>query len=348
MFGILRYILIQMVVIYHLISARQLLNLFCIGQQATFGFYLLSGYLITLVLQQKYSFSIQGIKNYLLSRFLRIYPTYFIVLLITILALLIFPPNFLSNISTGMQLPSSISEWLPNIFIFGATGLNNIIPVRVVPVVWMINVLLILYLLAFFIARSKEGAVIWFIISLAYTISMIGLHFPSYFRYFSVLAASLPFSLGSLAYWYRDTLRKIFRPWTLIITAPAFLVHGALAGKIWLHPNISGLYFSLFLSFVIVVALSQINQSKVPPWLGKIDKVLGGISYPIFLSHLLIATLLGGLYFNDTLPNNLNLFLVSFPFINIFSFLIWWFVDRKLEEKRKRLVVKADNKNISN
>ena len=43
---------------------------------AVWGFYVLSGYLMTLVLNEKYGPSINGLKRYAYNRFLRIYPLY--------------------------------------------------------------------------------------------------------------------------------------------------------------------------------------------------------------------------------------------------------------------------------
>jgi peptidoglycan/LPS O-acetylase OafA/YrhL len=76
MFGLFRYILSLIVVQGHL---APLFGKFQ-GVYAVFGFYALSGYLITLVVNQKYGFSLDGLKKFFINRILRLYPVYLILI----------------------------------------------------------------------------------------------------------------------------------------------------------------------------------------------------------------------------------------------------------------------------
>ena len=72
MFGTYRTFLALMVVAQHLGGLQ------AIGAYAVFGFYALSGYLMTLIMQKNYGYSPSGISKYALNRFLRIYPIYWV------------------------------------------------------------------------------------------------------------------------------------------------------------------------------------------------------------------------------------------------------------------------------
>lgn len=69
MFGTYRTILALMVVFLHLGGVPR------IGAYAVFGFYCLSGYLMTLIMQTTYGYSFQGVIKYGINRFLRNYPS---------------------------------------------------------------------------------------------------------------------------------------------------------------------------------------------------------------------------------------------------------------------------------
>ena len=71
-----------MVVVLHYGGVRY------IGEYAVFGFFALSGYLMTLIMQQNYGYTVRGIGGYALNRFLRIYPIYWVVCGLSILILL--------------------------------------------------------------------------------------------------------------------------------------------------------------------------------------------------------------------------------------------------------------------
>ena len=74
MFGTYRFLLACLVLVTHLAGVR------CAGAYAVFGFYLLSGYLMTLVLNERYGFSPNGFGRYVANRALRIYPPYLAIL----------------------------------------------------------------------------------------------------------------------------------------------------------------------------------------------------------------------------------------------------------------------------
>lgn len=71
--GYFRFILAVVVCCNHLSSIGGL------GRYAVFSFYILSGFLMTTILNERYGLTPGGIAKYAMNRILRIYPTYLIV-----------------------------------------------------------------------------------------------------------------------------------------------------------------------------------------------------------------------------------------------------------------------------
>ena len=78
MFGLYRTLLALMVVGLHLGGIPK------IGAYAVFGFYCLSGYLMTFIVLENYGSTVSGILRYAGNRFLRIYPMYFVSIIFTV------------------------------------------------------------------------------------------------------------------------------------------------------------------------------------------------------------------------------------------------------------------------
>src|SRR5262245_39518218 len=112
MFGAYRYVLAIMVVACHLRLSYHL------GPYAVFAFYVLSGYLMTLVLNETYGFSRKGIARYLTNRALRIYPPYLAIALIAAVVILA-APEATQNLNPKLQIPQSLIGWIRNLAIFG-------------------------------------------------------------------------------------------------------------------------------------------------------------------------------------------------------------------------------------
>ena len=80
--GILRTILALAVVVYHSFKIFGLHM--CGGQVAVESFYMISGFYMALILNEKYV-GIGSYKKFILSRFYRIFPVYWVVLLAALL-----------------------------------------------------------------------------------------------------------------------------------------------------------------------------------------------------------------------------------------------------------------------
>lgn len=327
MFGTYRYILALMVVIHHLWPGS---SPSYIGAYGVYGFYMLSGYLMTLVLNDVYGFSLTGSKKFLINRALRIYPSYLVAMLFS-LGIIAITQNILKLQPITIKLQSmTTGEWLSNIFIIGLKDQ----PLPVVPPAWSLNVEIFFYVtMALFLVRNRNMIVLWFLISLGYTIYMIanGVSFSE--RYFPIEAASLSFSIGSLIYHLRNYFKNISK-WVSLIALIIFILNASTARYLWKDVRLQGFYISIFLSSIILISLINIKNEETPYWLIKTDRFLGDLSYPIFLLHWHVGTLVSWLIFSADILRGYNIFIISFLYTNILAYCINQFIEKKVNKLR--------------
>src|SRR5262249_22678453 len=112
MFGTYRMLLALMVALEHLGGT------YGMGAFAVMGFYLLSGYLMTLIMHDYYGYTKPGIIRYAINRFLKIYPIYWAVLFLSLIVVLYLGEDFSSALWRPMYLPDNLPSILRNLFIF--------------------------------------------------------------------------------------------------------------------------------------------------------------------------------------------------------------------------------------
>src|SRR5690242_16177610 len=100
---------------FHLILASRL-N--WTGVYAVFAFYVLSGYLMTRVLHETYGFTARGVGHFLWNRGLRIYPTYWVAAIVSLLVVWAVPAT-VALYTKVLDIPVTASGIAQNVFIFG-------------------------------------------------------------------------------------------------------------------------------------------------------------------------------------------------------------------------------------
>jgi peptidoglycan/LPS O-acetylase OafA/YrhL len=190
-------------------------------------------------------------------------------------------------LQSALQLPVGFDGWLRNLAIFGLTVDQ---PSRLIATAWSLNVELIFYvLMGAGLARHRHGVAAWFAARVAYTAWLLLQHAPDRDLYFPVAAASLPFSTGALLCHYREPLRRSLPAVLLPLVAVVFVVNAVAAPTLWTRIYREGFYLSLALAAVLLLCLSRTDGSALSPRLACLDRRLGDLSYPIFLSHLTAA-----------------------------------------------------------
>ena len=323
MFGIYRYLLAIAVVFSHLWRTPAEYA----GMYAVFAFYALSGYLMALVLTKTYGFSAGGTARFLANRALRIFPPYLSILALS-LAVAFLLPELARELNPVMVVPGSASSWLRNIAILGLNGF----PERLVPSAWSLHVELVFYVaMALVLARTRWMVVLWFLASVVYAVYAFTVELDIQGRYYSVFAASLPFSLGALAFHHRDLLRRLPR-WHLlpaiVLTIGVYLFAGALLED----PLLDGLILAVLSGAYLLACLSAVDVRAVPAGLSKLDRYLGDLAYPVFLCHWPVGVTM--MWAFGLPPRTAALFLVSLPLINLVGWAVHELVERRVGTTR--------------
>lgn len=267
---------------------------------SVFSFYVISGYLMTLIMNTRYGYSWRGFLSYLVNRLLRIYPTYYIAVLLSLCVILLVPYEIISSFNEAIRVPESILDWLKNTFLLGLGSKDS---VRIVPPAWALYNEIFYYIaIGIFLGKSRKIAFIWLAISIVYipTLCFFRTDLCSFFyhRYATVLAASLPFSIGCCLFHCSDYLfRFLARFNSLKILYCAVFLYGLNYAAAHYLPSFFRIFFYINLSTTAFLILSLFHHSKVADHkhslFSKLDGRLGDLSYPIYLFHWQSAILTG-------------------------------------------------------
>ena len=319
--GVLRTLLAISVVISHTsaVLGFELIG----GTKAVQLFFIISGFYMSLVLNEKYKGK-ASVKIFYKSRLFRLFPTYFLILFIQIIICVI-------ALSSHPDLESPLSLFLNNEhdlsfgqlaflgfenailfgqesilfmtldgnsnFVFTSDFLNEDVQLHkylFIPQAWSVSVELGFYLIAPFLLRKGMLRVIAFLIltiGFSFYLFQLGLyHDPWNYRF---LPGVLPyFLLGYLGYRFYKILLKLIEQDKY---ARLFKIAGF--GMLALDILIIIFYYKLpvvvpndvkLILFVILFALSVpiiFLLTKSVKW----DRYIGELSYSIYLSHLLIV-----------------------------------------------------------
>lgn len=342
MFGTYRTILALAVVAHHLLSVPT------IGQYAVHGFFILSGYLMTLIMHKSYGYSAEGLISFAFNRFLRLYPAYWIILLLSAAIIIGVGEGNARSYHSGIHMPDSANAWLQNLSLIYTSWFPMQVFPRLSPPTWALTLELAFYLLiALGISKSKRITLAWFAASVVFT---VGTHFSDRghdYRYLFLGAASLPFSIGALIYHHRDVIlpkvRRFSDTRTLVILLGMFAFNSLAAGGFKL------LGFPMFLQSLCFYMNLGLNLAVVSILAGKpnlpvseaMDKWIGDFSYPLYLFHWQAGMLVSFLVFKVPQRgpnlNGLVCFLGALILCTVVSYLIIRFVDRPIESLRSSI-----------
>lgn len=338
MFGTWRFFLASIVVLTHLYPTASHI----LGYQAVVAFFVLSGYLMTLVLNQKYGFTRGGMARFVVNRFLRIYPLYWVTALSALLMVVLLPSQTTNQ--THFALPQGIFAWTANFTIIGMDA--SISLPRLVANSWTLHVELIYYVaLMVFFARSIWTALLLLIIGVGLNgWYLMSIDFTSQHRFLELcygnpFAAALPFGIGAFLYHLRCRWKVIqscsVKPRGLTIGWGLLLLFFALANGadiLWRSTPLFAvlLYATNIVSVVAIVLLG--NMRAMQPLLKRTDALLGALSYPIYLIHPVIK------FAVLAMVNQKQQFATLWGFCAIYAVVLlcaWglhWIVERPLEK----------------
>lgn len=288
---------------------------------AVWGFFLISGYLMTLGMQTRYSDGWPGLRDYAINRFLRIYPAYYIACLLGYVALVILPQQGVNPAALNGQfvMPQHWRDWATNIGLLPVWGAGNLL----VPVSGALGVEVGVYLMIPLLARSP--AVAWLGLILSAMLNwQYGIETQKFaMRYSLFLTSFMAFAAGSLVAHYREHLQHWQAPW---LSSLAWLAHCL----VWLRwdqwPWTWGLYASLLLTAWVLVSFAERKANSIDRW-------LGDLSYPVYLFHTVMGVWWFG-HFGQ--QRSLGFMFAGLAGTLLVSWLVVVALDRPLEQRFKR------------
>lgn len=336
MFGAFRFVLSVMVVVTHMFYP------YWFGHYAVFGFFILSGYLMTYVTNKVYFLNTSGVSRFLVNRFLRIYPIYYVVVFFSIIVLYFIPDAHVFNPS--LTIPVNSQEWIFNIFIFGMESDSSS---RIVPPVWALaNELIYYILICLILGRKSYIAIAWLLVSVVWVLYSIYVGDSFHNRYFSVVAASLPFSIGAVFYHYKKYLVRVFEnvSWYSLILFTLYVLVSPISVLFLnksdflyglIDPHGLVMYLNVILMLIWIGKLTDLKP--INPTVASFDKFLGDLSYPLYLVHWVVGLVLANYVF-ESLNRGSFLLMITCLFFSIFvSILLVLTIERPLEIIRLKL-----------
>lgn len=271
MFGTLRLFLAFFVVFSHLVGTHYLQHF---GFYAVRGFYVLSGFLMTAGLNDLYTFDA---RRYFTNRLLRLMPLYFVVCLLTLIAVVCLPA----------EAAAFIGQWQPDLLWRDAITNVLVLPLhhpephyRLIPTAWSLAVEIEMYVVLFlFVSRSEKHAMVALFFGLLYHAVCGFYDLPFDYRYFGAPSALFAFSFGALIYFYRKRGLLLNVTPTVAVAALAIWVVAALVPRTSFIEN-AGYYTDTVLFAVVVTGLAN---AEAGPLVRSVDRALGEIAYPVFL-----------------------------------------------------------------
>ncbi|MEO6016851.1 MAG: acyltransferase [Polaromonas sp.] len=283
--NLVRFFLAFNVVIFHLWNAAAP----GAGPVAVLGFFFISGFLITQIVQEVYVMP-SASWSFLLNRTLRIYPQYVAALGIGLLTIYLYPA-IASHLNSYLRWPQGSAEWWAQFEIFGLSGSN----VRVLPATWTLGTELYFYLLiGLGTARSKRASLLLCAISLPIG-ALCALNILPFDFYGSAVGNGFVFALGSAIYFYRNMLR--IRPQLFVLASLAYLAHVyAIPALEQMDVDKANLAGSVLPFALILLYLFQ-HDIRLP-WLVRLSGVLGKMAYPMFLLHWTVCVVVSAWLFH--------------------------------------------------
>lgn len=349
--GTLRFFLAVMVVIMH--SAPVLgYDANVPGSTAVRTFYIISGYLMTMVYSEKYALSHSSYYYFITNRFYKLFPLYWIVVLLVILFSLFVGTltgsynklqYFFDYYQQGISLYSLLMVMVTNLVLIGQdiisfftvtpngftyNGLQTNLTLQelfFIPIAWTVSVEIIFYLVTPFIATKPLKSIIQLIILvLLFRVLLYFMGVDNGLMIYRFAPTEfLWYLLGVLS--YKLYQKKILpsEKWAnlLLIISLILLILIPHLG------NISDIAL-YFLTFVGAGAL--INKFSR----NTIDKFLGELSYPIYITHTFVLSIV----LSNSFPKNIGVGLAVLVLTLALSIFLNEFFLKRIEIFRKNRI----------
>jgi peptidoglycan/LPS O-acetylase OafA/YrhL len=249
-------------------------------------FYVISGYLMTLVLNETYRFNP---RNFFVNRALRLYPSQLALCAVSLVLIWTLPQAVEFHPLWGTP---KWSDWIGNVLIFPWSFLPDQ-HFRILPATWSIAVEIWCYFfLWLFVSRRPWTAILSTILAICWQAYLFSTGANAEAHYFPVTAALLPFSCGAMSYFIIShpklvEIERSAKPFTqgliLCVVVTLFLINWDLAIRFDRSAYCGFFYYAnTLLACVAVISLHGLKARGKLAWLAG---WCGDLSYPIFLAQ---------------------------------------------------------------
>jgi peptidoglycan/LPS O-acetylase OafA/YrhL len=276
------------------------------GPAAVQLFYIISGFLISYILDNNAAYS--SPLRFYISRLLRLYPIYAAVAFLTLLSYLIVKPNSFFDVYNSIPLSASLLLVISNLIIAGqdwvmflsvnggrleftsdyATSSPMLYEGLLVPQAWTLGVEFTFYAVAPLLAKRTVILIVVLLASIGVRLYLIqiGLGFkdPWCYRFFP---SELAFFLAGI--FSQRILLPVFKRYAVSVvpSAPSWAVFG-LVMIVCCYPILPfHRSYLLFGSFVLLLPGTFMFQNQY-----EFDRKIGDLSYPIYICHYLVIWLI--------------------------------------------------------
>jgi peptidoglycan/LPS O-acetylase OafA/YrhL len=283
------------------------------GLTAVQCFYVISGFLITMVLNERADYA--RLHNFYLSRYLRLWPAYLVVALAS---LALTRRDWLAELSPLADWPGAAFLALSNLTLlfqdwtlFLRFDAGHLVPTAafdtwpgaqvnsflLVPQCWSIGVELAFYLIAPFVCRKLSTLVALLVFGTVTRLIIAALHpaAPDPWLYRFAPAEMLLFAAGGLAYFagrsvYASRPRLARATCGVSIAVFALVVFGndiaaPMVGVVSWHLLLVNWPYLLLMTLAVAPLFYGAESHRL-------DGALGELSYPMYLCHMLVGTLI--------------------------------------------------------
>ena len=340
--GIFRMLLAIAVLISHLpeltqssIVSRESLQVFIWSGHAVFAFFIISGFYISMVINEKYCHLASGTKKFYINRALRLYPAHWVVLLLYALAFyLTNTPSFLLGESYGKDWLLPVA-FLTNFSFFGV----ELLPFTdqsnwafIIGPVWSLSLEAYFYLLApLLVIRSLKFLILLTGGLLLIRLGMYWLDVPLLpWRYFFFPSVLVFFLIGTLSYrFYALIKHKRLSPWLGVIAGTVLFMF-TISESFWLKAG-AGLDVWQSWGFYAAVAVCTPFLFHLTKH-HRLDNVIGQLTYPLYIGHMLVIMVLHHI---DTGPVDKGLLALIGSIL--LSVALYYWVDKPVDRLRIRV-----------